>query len=656
VDGNGTAIGDRVFDINPVTPGAANIVFRGLTIRNGAPLAALGENGGGIRAVNPNTTVTLDDSILTNNFSRGNKVGAGSTGGSGGGAWVAGTLRVINGSQVTFNHTLAGSNTGVGTRVNGDGAGAFARDILVDHSTVSDNYTDQSVTTPGAARGAGLFATRQVNVSNNSLVTRNRAASSGGGIADASTSTAFGVNITNSHVDGNLAGTTGAVGSGGGIAMLGAGASALSLVNSTANGNTALTGGGVAATSFVNLNNSQANGNKATAGSGGGILSFGVVNLTLGSQVNSNTAATLGGGIAATTATGGANLDDSQVNFNHALGGVGGGIASASNVTVANRSSVSNNTASTSGGGIFAIGASVTVTGVPVAGGASVVGNNTADTGSGGGIFCAGPGGVNLLYADVSGNTAAGGGGGIFEAGFAASTIDSSLISNNSTGASGGGLHAASGATLDILDSTLGENSATTGGGASISMTGGGVATLLYDTVNFNSAAAGGALLNAGPAFSVQMEDTLVTNNATSPAGGSFAGALFQSDGFNLTDDPSAAASFGGTFTVANGDNVNTRAGNSTFLGPLANNGGPTRTYALLAHSPAIDAGDDAAGSRPTPANPNGFDQRGTNRIQGAHSDIGAFELGGAVPPPGGGGGGVGGGGGGGVAKRPTGP
>ena len=55
------------------------------------------------------------------------------------------------------------------------------------------------------------------------------------------------------------------------------------------------------------------------------------------------------------------------------------------------------------------------------------------------------------------------------------------------------------------------------------------------------------------------------------------------------------------------------------LLGPLQNNGGPTRTHALLPDSPALDAGDDAAA--PT------TDQRGVPRPQGLGSDIGAFEV-----------------------------
>src|SRR5262249_51668897 len=56
-------------------------------------------------------------------------------------------------------------------------------------------------------------------------------------------------------------------------------------------------------------------------------------------------------------------------------------------------------------------------------------------------------------------------------------------------------------------------------------------------------------------------------------------------------------------------------------LGPLQNNGGPTPTMALLAGSPAIDAGDNTG----APA----YDQRGPGfaRIIGGGIDIGAFEL-----------------------------
>lgn len=53
---------------------------------------------------------------------------------------------------------------------------------------------------------------------------------------------------------------------------------------------------------------------------------------------------------------------------------------------------------------------------------------------------------------------------------------------------------------------------------------------------------------------------------------------------------------------------------------PLANNGGPTRTHALAADSPAIDAGSEA--------DVGPYDQRGVGypRLVGSMKDIGAFE------------------------------
>ncbi len=72
----------------------------------------------------------------------------------------------------------------------------------------------------------------------------------------------------------------------------------------------------------------------------------------------------------------------------------------------------------------------------------------------------------------------------------------------------------------------------------------------------------------------------------------------------------------------------NTPAGNDTFaepkLGPLADNGGPTLTMALLPGSPAIDAGNTSL----APAT----DQRGFPRPAGPAADIGAFEYGAMLP------------------------
>ena len=87
----------------------------------------------------------------------------------------------------------------------------------------------------------------------------------------------------------------------------------------------------------------------------------------------------------------------------------------------------------------------------------------------------------------------------------------------------------------------------------------------------------------------------------------------FDSAGFNLIGTGNATGAF-----AASGDQVIGTA--DPLLGPLADNGGPTWTHALLPGSPATDAGDPGATQ--------GFDQRGEPfvRIYGGIIDIGAYE------------------------------
>ena len=65
------------------------------------------------------------------------------------------------------------------------------------------------------------------------------------------------------------------------------------------------------------------------------------------------------------------------------------------------------------------------------------------------------------------------------------------------------------------------------------------------------------------------------------------------------------------------------------LLGPLANNGGPTETVALLAGSPAIDAGSETIAGVTIP----GVDQRGVARPT-TGIDIGAYQSVGLVATP----------------------
>ena len=89
----------------------------------------------------------------------------------------------------------------------------------------------------------------------------------------------------------------------------------------------------------------------------------------------------------------------------------------------------------------------------------------------------------------------------------------------------------------------------------------------------------------------------------------------------------SAVIGDGGLVDGADGNIVGvngagTRDINTILDTNLADNGGPTMTHALVAGSPAIDAGDPAG-------NTSQFDQRGEgfDRIFGSSIDIGAFEA-----------------------------
>jgi hypothetical protein len=106
-----------------------------------------------------------------------------------------------------------------------------------------------------------------------------------------------------------------------------------------------------------------------------------------------------------------------------------------------------------------------------------------------------------------------------------------------------------------------------------------------------------------------------LTNSVVEGNGGAFAcategggAATITSAGGNIADDASCNL-------VTPSDQPST----DPLLGPLADNGGPTLTHALLAGSPAIDAAVDAA----CPPR----DQRGVLRPAGAGCDVGSVEA-----------------------------
>jgi len=257
------------------------------------------------------------------------------------------------------------------------------------------------------------------------------------------------------------------------------------------------------------------------------------------------------------------SLSNLSVRNGNVAGEAGGGIRNRGTLTL-DRVSISGNVSGINGGGLLNLGV-VTLTNTTVDG-------NSA--GSGGGIYNGG-GTLTLSSSTLSGNgadAAGGDGGGLYNAGTAAAALTNVTFSGNGAVDMGGGVFVA-----------------------------GGTATLTNVTFSGNSAATGASVARAGGTA------TLTNTLLAAGTGGNCSGTIV-SGGNNLDDGGSCA--FGGAGDLANTD---------PLLGPLADNGGLTRTHALPAGSPAVDAGSNAA----CPAT----DQRGVVRPVGGVCDIGAFEF-----------------------------
>ncbi|MFY9820782.1 MAG: CSLREA domain-containing protein [Thermoanaerobaculia bacterium] len=212
--------------------------------------------------------------------------------------------------------------------------------------------------------------------------------------------------------------------------------------------------------------------------------------------------------------------------------------------------------------------------------------------------------GLTVLRCLITANLTQQVGGGIYNGPAAALLVLESLVAGNQSqlpGGQGGGIFS-SGALLVLNSTVSGNTAALNGGGVLITSVNFG---LLFQgfaesTIAGNSAPSGGGILTVGTVIAF---DTIFGGNT----GGNcaFASAPLLSS-TSLDSDGSCGLTGPGDLS-----NVN------PLLGPLANNGGPTDTYALLTGSPAIDAGVTAC--QPT-------DQRGVSRPQGPACDIGAFE------------------------------
>jgi CSLREA domain-containing protein len=259
--------------------------------------------------------------------------------------------------------------------------------------------------------------------------------------------------------------------------------------------------------------------------------------------------------------------------------------------------------------------------------GLTIANGNPDDVG--GGIYNQFGSSLTVERCVISGNSAGSvGGGGIANIG-ATTTIINTTISANSTSTAGGGIANAFG-TVTITSSTISANSATgsgTDGGGGIFNGSSGGLNLTNSTITNNSSSNfGGCAGVQNPSGSVNARNTIIALNTSTTGFGfpDFKGTL-TSQGFNFIGN-----SVGATITPAQfTDQIGTGASpKDPLLGPLQNNGGQTKTHALLSGSTAIDKGDSGGSST---------DQRGytrpadlpgiTNVTGGDASDIGAFEV-----------------------------
>jgi hypothetical protein len=545
-------------------------------------------------------------------------------------ALLTGSLAAAD-STVTVNTTNAASTMGDGlcslpeavAYADGSaepdcapGTASGTTTININANTVKYSITSVlSITKPTVINGSGPAATiidgggttQVFNIAAGVSVTINDVTISGGDAGDSSAGCTTGVPPFFFHSCPQENGNPG-----GGIANAGA----LVLENSVVTGN--VTAAGVLPFSnffiiFCSPNCPAKAGESAGGGGhGGGIYNgpSGASMSILNSTVSSNTSGAGGNATDGDSGSGtGAGAGTGEPGGTAGYGGFGGGIFNdfGSTLSIAN-STISGNAAGTGGnagagsnstlgggkggdaggagqgglgGGIFNEG-TLTITGSTLAGNKSGVGGNGASAGTG-------PGGSG--FGEPAGN--GGNGGALFNE--TSTNITTTLSDDTITG------------NVTSLGGTGGTGSGTPGAGGGIYQEGAGPVQLTFATVAQNKAAGTvGGLFEAsfaGPTFE---QNSIVASNTGTPAA-------------NCT--PAGITDHGDNFVF--GDNSCPGTAADPKLGPLASNGGPTQTIALLPGSPAINA-------VPIMSCPITVDQRGVSRPQGPACDSGAYEV---APP-----------------------
>lgn len=233
----------------------------------------------------------------------------------------------------------------------------------------------------------------------------------------------------------------------------------------------------------------------------------------------------------------------------------------------------------------------------------------------GGGVLALGS--LTLRRVTLSGNQAAASG--ALSIGSSGLIEDSAFVANHAS-YFGGAIGLAADATGTVRNSTFSGNSAGSVGGAVIV---GGSMTLEHVTFAQNTAMDGGGIASIGGINPMPGNGDVYAKNillSASPCR-ALEGGVWTAEGTNLDSGTSCDVTFG-TGVTPNA---------AIHLGPLADNGGPTPTRALLPDSDGIDAATDCTvfgGGAPIAT-----DQRGAPRpIDGdgdsvARCDVGAYEY-----------------------------
>lgn len=379
--------------------------------------------GGGIYCLGGENTITgkVTDNTTLVNDGTGDRQGAG----------------IWNGGVTTLDATVTGNAS------TGDGGGvANTGTLTMTGGSVSSNTCDNN--------GGGI-----VNYENGSFqyqsgsVQDNKAGSMGGNIriedsaftlncktpVSGGTAGAAGGGISVYAQDGKSATLTLEQGAevSGNTAVSGAGVdlknAACVMTGGTVSKNTASkNGGGIYVTnSTLDMQGGSVSENQAV--SGAGIYNEKTLQLT-GGEVSENTASSLGGGIyntGNTTVSGTASIHNNTADSGAGIAGDGNGIDA--DLTVSG--TVSDNTASQEGGGIYY------ESGVIMVSGGNISGNQAA---FGGGAYLLG-GTVTLQDGTVSGNTASNKGGGFVLDSMDKATITGGTITQNTAATYGGGIY-----------------------------------------------------------------------------------------------------------------------------------------------------------------------------------------------------------------------